>query len=938
MSEKPATEVSIPTATYRLQFNKAFTFRQAGEIVPYLHQLGISHVYASPYFAAVPGSMHGYDITNHNELNPEIGSREDYDEFVRLLHEHGMGQIVDFVPNHMGIAGARNPWWVDVLENGASSTFAPYFDIDWAPLKEELANKVLLPILGDQYGRVLERGEFHLEYESGAFWLRYYETRLPLAPRSYVVILKVALENLHAHYRNGFYEEVQSVVTALEYLPTQTETAPERRAERLREKEIIKRRLDRRCAECPQILDAIQQAIHQIEGQAGDSRSFDVLDQLLERQAYRLSYWRVAAEEINYRRFFDINDLAALRMELPEVFQEAHRLVFELVGSGAVTGLRIDHVDGLWNPRDYLEQLQAGAAEKLSSRSSHPLYLLVEKILGRDEHLHADWPVDGTTGYDFTNEVTGVLVDKNAEKALTKTYDWFINGSPRFADLVYQKKQLTMRLSLASEINVLGHVLNRLSEKNRWYRDFTLNALTTAVREVIACFPVYRTYIEPGRQPSDDDRRVINRAVNVARRRNPGLEASVFEFLREVLLLHFPENVEEAAREEQVQFVMKFQQCTGPIMAKGLEDTVFYVYNRLTALNEVGGEPQHFGDSVETFHAQNIARREELPHSMLATSTHDTKRSEDVRTRLAAISELPGVWRKSLRRWRSGNRKHKRDVEGEMAPDANEEYLLYQTLLGTWLPEGPTEEYVSRIQDYMTKAIKEAKLNSSWIQPNEEWDNATREFVSKALDRRHRNRFLETFEPVAQQVAQLGAMNALAQTALKLTVPGVPDIYQGNETWDYSLVDPDNRRPVDYHLRREMIASLRDASPGDLLANWRDGRVKAFLTTRLLRWRSEHPAIAKSGSYIPIEARGSFAECVIAFRRDFEGQSLTVIVPRLTSRVGFPPIGDAWKDTTVVLPQGTTFRNLLTGVEFTAGDDAPLSEVLSDFPVAALTG
>ncbi len=923
----------IPNATYRLQFNKSFTFRQACEIVPYLHDLGISHVYASPYFQASPDSPHGYDICNHNELNAAIGSRSDYEAFVAALHGHGMEQIVDFVPNHMGIAESLNTWWMDVLENGPSSVYAPFFDIDWHPLKDELENKVLLPILGDQYGRVLEKGELRVRCEHGAFFLTYYETKLPLTPRSYGAILKIALQNLSVHYAaQDFYLELQSIITATEHLPERTESDREKIEERSREKEIIKRRLERLCNECPQVAEAIAQALHTLQGHAGEPRSFDTLDALLDAQCYRLSYWRVASEEINYRRFFDINNLAAIRMELPEVFDAAHRLVFDLLKSGAVAGLRIDHVDGLLNPREYLEQLQQRASELVpGAEKPLSLYLLVEKILVGNERLRPDWPVHGTTGYDFTNQVTAMLVDRSAEKSITDTYHKFIGERTRFSDLVYQKKQLTMRLSLASEINVLGHMLNRLSERNRWFRDFTLNALTTAVREVIACFPVYRTYLEPGREASEDDRQVITRAVAMAKRRNPGIESSVFDFLREILLMKFPENIDDATREEHVRFVMKFQQCTGPIMAKGLEDTAFYIYNRLVALNEVGGEPQHFGATPETLHRQNAARRNDFPHALLATSTHDTKRSEDVRARIAAISEIPELWRRSLVRWRALNHKRKQHIDGEFAPDPNEEYLLYQTLLGSWPFDGNADEhYVARIQDYMTKAVKEAKINSSWIQPHEAWDSAVREFIARILDRSRRNRFLESFEPVARQIAELGAINSLSQTLVKLTAPGVPDTYQGNETWDLSLVDPDNRRPVDYEFRRQQLDAVKNhTSPGELLEHWRDGRLKVFLTQRVLEFRRANFALFAHGDYAPIEVNGEFAESIFAFARRHENRTLIVIAPRLTARVGFPPIGDAWRDTALNYEAGE-LRDLFTGRDWTP----QIADALRELPFA----
>jgi (1->4)-alpha-D-glucan 1-alpha-D-glucosylmutase len=909
----------IPTCTYRLQFNRWFTFAQACEIVPYLHALGVSDAYASPYFQAGAESLHGYDITDHNKLNAAVGSREEYDSWITELHAHSMGQVLDFVPNHVGIADPLNQWWMDVLENGPSSRFAPYFDIDWHPLKSDLRGKVLLPILSDQYGRVLDRGELQVHFEEGTFYLRYGDRKLPIAPGTFRYVLDIALQNLAEHKDEGFYAELQSILTALEYLPKRTETDPKRIAERIREKEIIKRRLERRCAEAPQVQQAIEKALARINGEPADPRSFDSLDELLNAQSYRLAFWRVAAEEINYRRFFDVNDLAAIRVELPKVFDAVHRLLLELVNTGAVTGLRIDHPDGLYLPREYFEKIQQRCAKALAialPQDGRTIYMVAEKILTGAETLRKDWLLHGTTGYDFANQVGQLLVDSSAETAITKTFHRFIGHSLHFGHLVYAKKLQVMKLALANDVDVLGNMVDRLSEQNRWYRDFTLEALARAVRETIACFPVYRTYLAPGRPVSEEDRQVIERAVAAAKRRNPAIEESIFNFLRDVLVFRFPENLDAEARAAHTHFVLKFQQSTGPIMAKGLEDTVFYIYNRLAALNEVGGEPQQFGLSVEAFHERNLDRHRNWPDTLLATSTHDTKRSEDVRARMAAISEIPEIWRRSLQRWRTANRRWKRTINDREAPDGNEEYLLYQILLGTWpvqlsgVPEeAATAEYIGRIQAYMGKALHEAKLNTSWIQPNEEWDAAMHDFVRRILDSSPRNKFLPSFLAVVQEIARLGAINSLTQTLLKLTSPGVPDIYQGNETWDFSLVDPDNRRPVDYQRRREMLESLSASTPHELIQNWPDGRIKMFLTQRVLQLRREHVDLFQRGEYLALAANGTFAECCVSFARRLGNQWIVVIAPRLSSRLGFPPVGERWKDTALELPETLSFEN-----------------------------
>ncbi|HEY2044945.1 MAG TPA: malto-oligosyltrehalose synthase, partial [Candidatus Udaeobacter sp.] len=609
----------IPTCTYRLQFNRWFTFAKAKGIVPYLHELGVSDVYASPYFQASPESLHGYDITDHNKLNTAIGSRADYDAWIAQLHAHLMGQVLDFVPNHVGIAPAgagRNQWWMDVLENGHSSRYASYFDIDWQSRKFHLRDKILLPILSDQYGRVLERGELKVRFEEGTFYLLYGERTLPIAPGTYRYVLEVTLQNLADHKDEDYYAQLQSILTALEYLPKRTETDPKKITERIREKEIIKRRLARLCAEAPRVQQAMEKALAQINGKAGDARSFDILDSLLNAQSYRLAFWRVAAEEINYRRFFDVNELAAIRVELPKVFDAIHRLLLDLVSTGAVTGLRIDHPDGLYLPGEYFDKLQQRCAKALGSalpKDGRAVYMIAEKILTGSETLRKDWRVHGTTGYDFANQLTQVLVDSSAEEAITKTFHRFIDHSVPFGHLLYAKKLQVMRLALANDVDLLGNMLDRLSEQTRWYRDFTLEALSRAVRETIACFPVYRTYLAPGQPVSEEDREVVERAISGAKRRNPAMDESIFNYLRDVLLLRFPPNLDAAGRAAHTHFVLKFQQTTSPVMAKGLEDTVFYIYNRLTALNEVGGEPQHFGLSVEAFHKRNLDRQRNWP-------------------------------------------------------------------------------------------------------------------------------------------------------------------------------------------------------------------------------------------------------------------------------------------------------------------------------------
>ena len=971
-------EPHIPLATYRIQLNRSFTFPQARDIVAYLHALGISDLYASPLFKASAESTHGYDITDHNSLNPVLGSPQDFDALAAELGQHGMGLLLDTVPNHMGIGEPSNVWWMDVLENGPASPYAPYFDIDWHPVKREMDNKVLLPVLGNQYGQVLEAQELQVRYADGAFLLYYYEHCLPVNPRSYPLILEIQLDALLTQPGpdDEGVQEYQSIITALNNLPTRIETDVLKVAERHREKEIIKRRLQALYTSSEAARAAIDTGLQVVNGTLGEARSFDLLDHLVDRQAYRLAYWRVAAEQINYRRFFDVNDLAAIRMEREDVFEATHKLILRLLTEGKVTGLRLDHPDGLYDPAGYFKRLQAAFAEARVQGSgfrvqeadnaeqapslqppvahARPLYVLAEKILARGESLPAEWPIHGTTGYDFATALTGVLVDTSAERRINEIYTDFTGFKLNFDDLVYDTRKQIMRTSLASELTVLSFALTRVAEHNRYYRDFTLSTLRDVIREVIACFPVYRTYIVAATdEVGERDQHVIETAVARARRRNPAAETSIYEFLRDILLLRYPGTADEATRDEQRQFVMKFQQVTGPVMAKGLEDTAFYIYNRLTSLNEVGGEPRQFGTSLAAFHRQNQERRRDWPHAMIASSTHDTKRSEDVRARINVLSELTEDWRKLLTRLGRLNARKKRELDGKRAPSRNEEYLLYQTILGT-LPIDPPEgaaraAYIERIQAYMIKAIREAKVNTSWLNPNNEYDDALLEFVDATLNDQ---RFYVLITPLLHKVAHFGVYNALAQTLLKLTAPGVPDIYQGNELFDFSLVDPDNRRPVDYELRRYLLNELQRmpvaADIAHQVSDTRDSRSKLFLSYRTLGFRRAHAALFQHGDYTVLEATGAAAGEIIAFSRSHAGETAITVAPRLLAKklnATIVPLGGAvWATDMLVLPgalAGQAYTNVLTEetIVATARDGTiglPLAAVLANFPVALL--
>ena len=962
---KPGSQ--IPHATYRLQLNRDFTFAQASAIVPYLSALGISHCYVSPLLKARPGSMHGYDIVDHNSLNPEIGTPEDFDTFVAALHQHDMGLVVDIVPNHMGVMGSDNAWWLDVLENGEASPYACFFDIDWRPLKEELHGKVLVPVLHDHYGAVLESGELKLVFqpERGTFDIFYRDHRFPVNPRQYPRILHHGAAQLATSLgeQNPDLLELQSLSTAFGHLPVRQEVDSELVAERNRDKEIHKRRLAELCSRSPEIVAGIMSAVELINGNTADPASFNELHELIKAQAFRLANWRVASDDINYRRFFDTNDLAALCMENEAVFDATHRLVLNLVAEGKVDGLRVDHPDGLYDPAQYFERLRRGiasASQHSTEGGGDSRYVVIEKILTGSERLSTAWPVCGTTGYDFANLVNGLFVDTEAASRFERIYRNFIGDEVDFDDLAYRSRRLIVRVALASELNVLADQLTRIALSNRHTCDFTLNSLRDALMEVVASFPVYRTYVS-GSGISESDIRYIRVAIDLAKWRSPAADTSVFDFIREVLLTSIAEGQVASYRKAVLGFAMKFQQFTSPVMAKGLEDTAFYRYHRLISLNDVGSDLHRFGVTKAEFHSANQERFRDWPHSMLATSTHDSKRSEDVRARVNVLAEIPSLWRLHVRDWRRFNRSHKSMVNDRPAPSSNDEYLLYQTLVGAWPLQPLTdsdgwEAFSQRIEDYMLKAIREAKENTSWINRNALYEGAVSSFVKKLLQPDAKNRFLNDFLPFQQRVARIGFWNSLSQTLLKLTSPGVPDIYQGNELWDFSLVDPDNRRPVDYIRRRHVFESLLHwvgepdpSAIGHLLDTPEDDRLKLYLIWKTLCLRKEQPELFRQGEYLPLEILGTKADHVLAFARKFQNTNVVVIAPTLVARLlndrEIPPIGpELWEDTHLLVPScpcSASYRNAFTGdaVEVQkAGNGAQIAiaKALATFPVAVL--
>jgi (1->4)-alpha-D-glucan 1-alpha-D-glucosylmutase len=904
-------------ATYRLQFHRHFTFRDATSLVPYLATLGMSHLYASPIMKARPGSTHGYDIIDHNRLNPEIGSAADFQSLIDALHAHGMGLILDFVPNHMGVGGNDNAWWLNVLEWGQDSPFAAYFDINWDAGRTDLKGRVLLPVLGDQYGVILENGEIVLRFDpqEGSFSAWYFDHRFPISPRSYRAILEAGGETLAGLARESASIEVK-----------RTNRVRERAAE-------LKHSLARIAGE-PAMAAAITLALQRFAGEPGNPSSFRRLHRLLEAQAYRIAHWRVAAEEINYRRFFNINELAGLRMELPQLFEHIHRLVFSLIERGDVQGLRIDHIDGLFEPRSYCEQLQR--------RFASQLYIIVEKILARYESL-PDWPIAGSSGYDFVNQVLELFIDPAGEAAMTRIYGRFANPEESFNDILYACKKRIMQVNLASEMHVLAQEFHNLSMSERRTRDFTLKGMLAALEEVIAAFPVYRTYVSQ-RGASVDDRRYIEWALALAKKRWRTGDQSIFDFLYGVLTAASTEKNLHQHRAETLRAAMHFQQLTGPVMAKAFEDTAFYRYFRLLALNEVGGDPRRFGISVAAFHHLTQERARSWPRAMVTTATHDTKRGEDARVRLALLSEMPRDWSNRLTRWLRLNRSRRIEVDGEIVPDRNVEYLFYQALLGAWPPDlAPDDEaginrLGGRIEAYMIKAVREGKQQSSWSNPNTAYEAALRRFVRSVLDASRERPFLTQFHAFIGSIARLGTIASLSQLVLKLTVPGVPDFYQGGELWDHNLVDPDNRRPVDWNTRRRLLEEIDAVPLGDLAARWQDGREKLFVTRRLLEWRRSNPELFAQADYQPLEVRGERSGHLCAFARNGSGASLIVAVPRLVYALyGGRQTAD-WGAAEIVLPGHGDWRDVFTGRNLVLQERIRVSDLLAEFPVSVLFG
>jgi (1->4)-alpha-D-glucan 1-alpha-D-glucosylmutase len=941
------SEPRIPVSTYRLQFGQQLRFNDAKALVPYLHELGITDLYASPLLRARRGSSHGYDVADPSHLNPELGTDEEFDALVAELQRHGMGLILDIVPNHMA-ASSENPWWMDLLEDGPRSAFASHFDVDWHPPSRLLENRVLLPILGKTYAQALEARELRLSYTRSGFFLHYFDFTLPIATRSYNRLLSYRQDRLErvigAHTPS--WQEFQGIQAAIRQIPSPGSAPSEAAGERRQHREAVKERLWQLYTSSEEVHRFLDGNLRLFNGRKGVPASFLLLDQLLSDQAYVLAFWQTANQEINYRRFFTISDLVGLRVEDPMTFEAVHAIALSLATKGMVTGLRVDHIDGLRDPLGYLRRLQQRVHPEADARS-RDLYLVVEKILSPGENLPAEWPVHGTTGYDFLNAVNGLFVDASKLPELDNIYADFISERIRFSDLAYKKKKQVMDSLLAVEMRTLGRYLGVLAANDRYARELSRQELTRTLVEVTACLEPYRTYIR-GFEIKLQEKVPIEKALKEAQQRNPNIDPACFRFVREVLLLLPGPHLLAEQRESRLAFVMAWQQFTGPITAKGVEDSALYVYNRLISLNEVGSSPQGGDLSLAGFHSFMLRRHQRWPFSMNASMTHDAKRAEDMRARISVLSELPTEWAQCLENWNRWNDSKCGQTRGVRAPERNEETLLYQTLIGSWpITEPVCACYTRRIQDFMVKAVREAMVHTRWAVPNLEHERALVNFVGRILEDAPDNRFLRDIRRFANKVAYHGALNSLSQLTIKLASPGVADFYQGTELWDLRLVDPDNRKPVDFGNLEALLSGRAESAPSlaELTQCWKDGRVKMHVTQQGLRYRQRHGALFVKGAYVPLEVIGPRSDCVVAFARRYRGDWVAVIVPRFTVRLATKNTDNltvrGWNDTRVLLPKEAPRRwlNTLSGEEVGGNGtgEVYLNRIFDNFPVALLS-
>lgn len=987
----------IPQSTYRLQFNKNFTFKQAAGVVEYLKALGISACYSSPYFKAVSGSSHGYDIVDYNKINDEIGNKKDYEEFESKLRENAMGQVLDIVPNHMAFT-YDNKWLRSVLEYGRASPYSDFFDIFWTPLTDEqrkmgLHNKVLVPWLEAPLQEVIKRNKISVSFDRNGFVIHYYQNRLPVNLKGSTIILKLVtaqvVQNSSAHKRA--MANLCSLVEGLLNLPYQTNYDSTNSTDLLKLYERS-RRYKNELVKIVKVFPAVKSGIRSIldilngnSDKMGKKR-IRILQLILDNQFYKISYWRDAATSLNYRRFFDVNSLISVKAEDSKVFRETHKLIFKLISEGKVTGLRIDHPDGLWDPYDYFVKIQKTYTRNFFYKRQvpgtpkreikPPFYAVAEKILTSEETIDPSWPLYGTTGYDFLNLLNGIFVDRRNHRLIKNVYFEFLNQKTTFKDTAYEKKKFIIRNYMRTELEMLGTLLYEISQDCRM--TFQRNELVLALQEVVACFPVYRTYISPLKMElSKKERTYSEQAIHQAKKRSNVSLLAAIGFINSIFKTCLKSEKSNHTKgvfthSKCLNFIMRLQQFTSPVMAKGLEDTAFYNYNCLISLNEVGGDPGFFGTALKNFHAKNIERNKKWPHTMTATSTHDTKRSEDVRARINVVSEIPTAWRSKIRMWHRLGREFKTLIGGKAAPDLNDEYYFYQTLVGTcpWPLNSPKllgKDYQRRIRSHMKKAIREEKINTTWTDPNEQYEIAVDHFVKSMLCDTENNRFLKDFIDFfsASQIPYCGAINSLSQTVLKLTCPGIPDIYQGNEMLDFSLVDPDNRRKVDYNARMDSLKVVKTEASrkqnSDIVCNYCEnlynGMAKLYVTHLTLQYRQKERMLFMSGTYIPLKCEGDFKNKICAFLRQSDNRWCIVIVPRFLANIAknrsspkkIMKPSSIWEKTKILLPNfiGDTCFNLYTTDKIslvsndsrhtTTKSSLDLSKVFEKFPVAVLS-
>jgi (1->4)-alpha-D-glucan 1-alpha-D-glucosylmutase len=951
----PTPPNPLVSSTYRLQFNKEFTFQDAARIVDYLSELGITHIYASPIFGARRGSTHGYDVTDPTRLNPELGTDADFAAFHDKLRERNLGLILDIVPNHMS-ASSENSWWMDVLENGPDSAYASYFDIDWRPPARMLEGKVLLPVLGRPFGEALENQEFKLVLSDGKLFIQYFESLFPLAPSTYHLILKRRLNELRTNLGEDSpaYQEYSGIVAAAAALSDAAGQNREAVGERRLRFESLRQRLRQLLSNDAQISDFVQQNLRGLEGNPQKPSTFTSLESLLAQQHYVLAYWQNVNEEINYRRFFTINDLVGMRMQDPLVFDATHALVLRMVEQKVVAGLRIDHIDGLRDPLGYLLQLGERVVSDTRTVEPSSVPVFVEKILARDENLPNNWPVAGTTGYEFANALNCFFVDPQGTKQVEQIYSRFLGRDVIYDDVLYQKKKLVMSTLLGIEMRALGHQIQELARDDRYAREIPRIELNQALIETTAQLAIYRTYVR-NLEVTQADQRRIKQALANAQARTPQLNPRSFEFLHDVLLLRARPHLLPGQRESRLAFVMQWQQFTGPIMAKAFEDTFLYVYNPLISLNEVGGDPRPSMAPSADFPKFVANRLRDWPHAMNATTTHDTKRGEDVRARVNVLSEIPDEWQEHLDRWSKLNASHRKSIAGQPVPDRNEEIFLYQTLLGAWpLEASDFPTLADRLQAYAIKATREAMVHTRWTQPNERHERALQSFVASLVKSR-KSEFRRDFTSFVEHIAYYGMLNSLSQTLLKIVSPGIPDFYQGSDLWDLRLVDPDNRWPVDFIKRNAMLKNLpqtQGATPavlGDLTHNWRDGRIKLYLISKALQFRKQNALLFSEGQFMPVEIRGKRGEHAAAFARRYKKDWVVAVVPRWLARGRYPMTSADtdrfWAKTDIQVPKSAPsfWESILSGETIEAHNagakrSLPLGKLVETFPVALLSG